>query len=68
MSEELAKLEDLHQKGDTSVANRPEYWGGFRISPDRFEFWQGQNSRFHDRFLYRLNPEKRLWEKNYLAP
>ena len=36
---------------DTDVA-RPPHWGGFRLTPQRIEFWQGGSDRLHDRFVY----------------
>jgi len=46
---------------------RPEGWGGMRITPERFEFWQGRESRLHDRLLYRLNSD-RTWTRERLCP
>ncbi|HWI83300.1 pyridoxamine 5'-phosphate oxidase [Ramlibacter sp.] len=45
---------------------RPAHWGGFRLAPDRWEFWQGRKSRLHDRLRYRLDAG--AWVRERLAP
>ncbi len=45
---------------------RPLHWGGFRLVPDRWEFWQGRKSRLHDRLQYRLVDGQ--WQRERLAP
>lgn len=45
---------------------RPPHWGGYRLSPDRWEFWQGRPSRLHDRLRYRL--QDGVWIRERLAP
>jgi pyridoxamine 5'-phosphate oxidase len=45
---------------------RPPHWGGYRLLPDRWEFWQGRKSRLHDRLRYRL--EGQSWLRERLAP
>lgn len=45
---------------------RPEHWGGFRLVPDSWEFWQGRASRLHDRLRYRLMDGE--WVRERLAP
>jgi pyridoxamine 5'-phosphate oxidase len=45
---------------------RPPHWGGYRLVPERFEFWQGRRSRLHDRLCYRLDDG--AWVRERLAP
>jgi pyridoxamine 5'-phosphate oxidase len=45
---------------------RPPHWGGYRLVPDRWEFWQGRRSRLHDRICYRLQDGR--WRRERLAP
>lgn len=45
---------------------RPPHWGGFRLVPERWEFWQGRKSRLHDRLVYRQ--EQGTWLRERLAP
>jgi pyridoxamine 5'-phosphate oxidase len=45
---------------------RPPHWGGYRLRPDTWEFWQGRRSRLHDRLRYRLDGER--WIRERLAP
>jgi pyridoxamine 5'-phosphate oxidase len=45
---------------------RPPHWGGYRVTPEAIEFWQGRPSRLHDRLLYTRVPEG--WQRVRLAP
>jgi pyridoxamine 5'-phosphate oxidase len=45
---------------------RPPHWGGYRLVPDEWQFWQGRKSRLHDRLRYRLNEGN--WIRERLAP
>lgn len=46
---------------------KPPHWGGYRVIPEKMEFWQGRPGRMHDRILYVLNT-RGLWDINRLAP
>jgi pyridoxamine 5'-phosphate oxidase len=47
---------------------RPEHWGGFKIVPERIEFWAEQPYRLHKRFVFIKNPQNGAWDKSWLYP
>jgi pyridoxamine 5'-phosphate oxidase len=54
------------QEFEGSPVPRPEYWGGYRLTPTRFEFWQHRDSRLHDRVAYL--PDGPSWIRQRLSP
>lgn len=61
-----AKWEEMKRKFADGKIPLPSFWGGYRVLPDLFEFWQGRASRMHDRFQYtRTNG---AWVIERLAP
>ena len=66
--EDLEQLEEnLTKQLEGQVITRPENWGGFRVKPDYFEFWQGRPSRLHDRLKYEQQ-ENNTWKVTRLYP
>jgi pyridoxamine 5'-phosphate oxidase len=61
---ELDKIKSKFLKGEIPL---PDFWGGYRVRPETIEFWQGQTSRLHDRFLYTRTPDN-SWTIERLAP
>ena len=64
--EALVKNAALHAAKFLLAPPRPPHWGGYRLVPDRWEFWQGRKSRLHDRLRYRR--EDGAWVRERLAP
>ena len=62
-----AKLEQMKKKFKEGKIPLPDNWGGYRIIPNTFEFWQGRKSRLHDRFYFEQD-ENGSWKSNRLAP
>ncbi|HYT86878.1 MAG TPA: pyridoxamine 5'-phosphate oxidase [Burkholderiales bacterium] len=71
-SETVASREDLETRLEEAAKRwrdappRPPHWGGYRLAPDRFEFWQGRRDRLHDRLCYRKSGG--VWKIERLAP
>jgi len=61
-----ARVAELERAHDGREVPRPDHWGGFRIVPDSYEFWQHRDDRRHDRLRYR--PEGDAWVVERLWP
>jgi pyridoxamine 5'-phosphate oxidase len=65
----LNKMAELKAKFKGGEVPLPSFWGGYRVRPQRIEFWQGGKGRVHDRFLYtRAENESPQWQIDRLAP
>jgi pyridoxamine 5'-phosphate oxidase len=65
--EYLEKLfRDIEARYEGSEIPAPDHWGGYLVTPHRFEFWQGRRSRLHDRFLFEREGDS--WAVRRLAP
>ncbi|HET6864960.1 MAG TPA: pyridoxamine 5'-phosphate oxidase [Solirubrobacteraceae bacterium] len=64
LEQRVAELDDRYAGTDVPLSDA---WGGFRLTPERFEFWQHRTSRLHDRLVYTRDPGGR-WKVERLAP
>lgn len=62
------KFDEMKRKFQNQEIPLPSGWGGYRVVPHSFEFWQGRPNRLHDRFLYSLSDTKSDWQIQRLAP
>ena len=62
-----ARLAEMTERFGDKQIPLPPHWGGFRLKPDKMEFWQGRPNRLHDRFRYRRKADG-TWEIDRLAP
>jgi pyridoxamine 5'-phosphate oxidase len=62
----VGEVEDKF-KGEEKIPV-PEFWGGLRVIPEKVEFWQGRESRLHDRFVYEKVEGEQGWKINRLSP
>jgi pyridoxamine 5'-phosphate oxidase len=62
-----AKFEEMKRKFANKEVPLPSFWGGYRVIPREFEFWQGRENRLHDRFIYKMQGEG-IWQIERLSP
>ncbi len=73
-SQPIAQRADLESALEAASARfpddvpRPAHWGGYRVVPEHFEFWQGRRNRLHDRLTYTRAAEDTTWTRQRLAP
>lgn len=63
-----ARVHRFEQQFNGQNVPRPPYWSGFRLCPIRWEFWQDQPSRLHDRWVYQRAKNDKIWSIQQLFP
>ena len=62
----VSQFESMKNKFSKGEVPLPDFWGGYRVIPQSIEFWQGRESRLHDRFIYQRSEDG--WNINRLSP
>ena len=62
----VSQFESMKNKFSKGEVPLPDFWGGYRVIPESIEFWQGRESRLHDRFIYQRSEDG--WNINRLSP
>lgn len=62
------RVAELHKEHPNGNVPRPEQWGGYRLKPHRFEFWQGRADRLHDRFIFERSQSSDDWSIQRISP
>ena len=62
-----ARMAEMTERFGDKRIPLPPHWGGYRLKPDKMEFWQGRTNRLHDRFRYARQPDG-SWQIDRLAP
>ena len=63
----MQKFSEMKRKIGEGKVPLPSFWGGYKVVPEEYEFWQGRKNRLHDRFQY-LEKEDGSWSLSRLAP
>ena len=63
MVDQFAVMKKKFANGEIPL---PDFWGGYRVVPQSIEFWQGRESRLHDRLIYERNDDG--WDISRLSP
>ncbi len=68
MEERSREFREKYPENGPDPVPLPEFWGGYRLLPNAFEFWQGRESRLHDRIYYEMTPDGEKWNRLRLSP
>ena len=62
------RFREYEERFEDGAVPRPEYWGGYIVRPETYEFWQGRPNRMHDRLLYERKGVAGKWKVSRLSP